>query len=337
MRDRRERAERPPDRRQWEAMGFGELRELIDDSLRKLPDVEADANRPQSKEEFATLVEILDAKLDPLRKEAANELPPSPTYKGPSYVSPWFEPSGQLASLHDRHDLLSRRLIEAQYEPSSDRRRIEHELRDLEREIDLRETGEKEEHERHHAEYVQAHREASAAYERSRRLWRRQKHEQDKKCQSLALREQIVEKRRRDIERAFSSGSGVPTMHTSWDLAPPGAASEANLRRVYTDLRSQGRLAGFDQDRLDKLIMLNPKQRYVGKRGFEGYSIFTFSYTAKAIMECFIRGNAIFVLDADPEHWPEKNKQELRENPLAIWIPHQGDWYRRVREALDLE
>jgi hypothetical protein len=109
MRDRREGAERPSNWRQWEAMSFRELRELIDDSLQKLPDSEADANRPQTKEEFATLVEILDAKLDPLRNEVANELPPSPTYESPSYVSPWFEPSGQLASLHDRHDLWEKR------------------------------------------------------------------------------------------------------------------------------------------------------------------------------------------------------------------------------------
>jgi hypothetical protein len=337
MSDRDKPTERQPSRQQWEARSFRELRELIDDGLQRLSDFETDTEFPRTRDEFVTLTDIMDAKLDPLRNEVVNELPPSPTYEGPSYVSPLFEPSGQLASLCGRRDRLSDRLLEAHYGSSSNRQYIEQELKDLEREINLREAGEKEEHDRRYGEYVKADRAASDAYERSRRSWRRQKQEQDKKRQSLVLREEIVERRRRDIERAFESGLDVPTIQTSWQLAPSGATSVASLRRVYKDLKSQGRLAGFDQDRLDKLIMLDPQLRYIGRRGFEGYSIFTFSYTSKAIMECFIRGNAIFVLDADPEKFPDENKQELRTDPSVTWIPHQGDWYGKVRRELGID
>src|SRR5215217_7185587 len=121
----------PPYLARLHEMSFGELRKVIDDSLTALAEPGSDADRPRSKEEFLELADMLDAKLDELRKEAAIPTPPPPAYDGPPYVPPWFNPSDQLSSLHDRHERFSERLLEAQGDPSSGKRYMDHVEREL--------------------------------------------------------------------------------------------------------------------------------------------------------------------------------------------------------------
>lgn len=100
------------------------------------------------------------------------------------------------------------------------------------------------------------------------------------------------------------------TTRYAWRLASPGEVSRASFRKLSDDPQRQNRLVGFDQDRLDKVKLLVPKQRYIGIDGFDSYSIFTFAYTSKALMECPIVGNAIFVIGSDlAEQWQKMNKQ----------------------------
>ncbi len=141
----------------------------------------------------------------------------------------------------------------------------------------------------------------------------------------------------KEINRVFRPDIALPTIHLPWELAPSGSASPSSLRREFGARERQDRLrADFDPERLEKLILLDPQRRYVGRRKFEGYSIFTFANTSKALMECFRKGNAIFVLPARPDQWPQ-DKQELREHPSVVWIPHQGDWFARVQQELGID
>ena len=48
-------------------------------------------------------------------------------------------------------------------------------------------------------------------------------------------------------------------------------------------------------------------------------------------------GNAIFVLDSGEDRLLKMNKQELIASDEVKKIIHVGDWYRRVKQALELE
>lgn len=126
----------------------------------------------------------------------------------------------------------------------------------------------------------------------------------------------------------------MPTTYLTWRLAPPGSTSETTLRESIDGPQGQGRLAGFDPDRFENLILLNPNHKYEDPEGIDGYSVFTFDWTPKALMECFNRNNAMFVLGEDMEVWPKGDKQELRNHPSVTWIPHREGWREKLKEAL---
>lgn len=320
-------------------MGFGELRKFIDDALTRLPEADSEPDLPGSKREFVELADLLDEKLDAQRAAAPTVPPRPPAYAG-DYMFPWFEPSEQLVSTQNRLERLEYMLDEARDDPShgaSYVRQLQSEVKDLEREVELRETGEREEHEKRYASY----RETSDKHARAMRSWRKEAAEVQKIHGLLGRRAEIVRRVRRDIERAFKSEAGVSTQTVQWDLLPQGSSSvETVVRRLYGGMQGRGAGTRYDHERLDKALELDPNRCYVGRDGFDGYAVFTFADTPKALMECPKVGNAIYVIHSDWEHWSKMTKQELmaeaERGGEVTRIPHQGDWYRRVREELGI-
>ena len=273
--------------------------------------------------------------------DAPNLMPPRPTWSGPwpydRWFEPRFEPSEELASLYERREQLWALLEGEHYNQSPSRQYIdivESQLKDLEREITERELGEKEEHKKRLVEY----RRARKAYEHNVRLWKEEEKRQRKRQESLTARLGVVDMVRRDIERAFKPGADVPTERVHWRLLPPGESSLDDIRRRYDVLRHQGKLVGYDEERLNKAFDLGPNKAHVGSAGFDGYIIFTFDYTSKALMECPKVGNAIYVIGSDWERWSRMSKQELMvdQSGEVIRIPHQGDWFGKVKQELGI-
>ncbi len=136
------------------------------------------------------------------------------------------------------------------------------------------------------------------------RRWEKRGTSQREWDEKVAFRARIVERVRKDIERAFKSGAGVSTETIRWDLLPQGKSSvETVVRGLYSGMRGRGEEARFDQERLDKALELDPNRCYVGRDGFDGYVVFTFADTPTALMECPRVGNAIYVIHSDWERW----------------------------------
>jgi hypothetical protein len=149
----------------------------------------------------------------------------------------------------------------------------------------------------------------------------------------------IVSKLLGDIERAFKP---QPTGRFQWRPLPRGEATPQKVRGHYRErLRHEGRLDKFDQARLDTATALPYEEWWVpteGFGGFDAYSIISFAYTDKVLLECPIYGNAAFVINADEEDWREMTKQELTDSGLAERIPHRGEnWPAKVRQALEID
>ena len=100
---------------------------------------------------------------------------------------------------------------------------------------------------------------------------------------------------------------------------------------------SWGRLDGFDQERLDKILALPRSGLLKGKSGFYGYIVLQFDHTEKVLMECPVYANAIYVLNSGEERLLRMNKQQLIASGEAKRIFHTGDWYLRVKLNLEIE
>lgn len=154
-----------------------------------------------------------------------------------------------------------------------------------------------------------------------------------------------------DIERAFSAdarGSGpsqeaaedAPALakRLPWSLLPPGELSlekvlahYGGLGRAYPDVR-------YEPERIRKAYSLGPDGIYVGSGEFDGYVVFTFPSTDKALLERPVYGNAIYVLGSDWKRLSRLSKRELlSDRALGVErIPHVGDWFARTKRALGL-
>jgi len=228
-------------------------------------------------------------------------------------------------------------LDEAHFDRSS-RRYVEHlesELRPLEREIAERETSEQQEHEKRRRE----ERVAGEEFYGRNRLWRGKVKREREWQEKIALREQIVEKRLREIERRFGPGGSVPTEQVRWRLLPPGELSEGRVREYYARLQSRSPGTKYDPDRIVKALSLGPNQRYEEVGGVEGYTVFTFPHTTSVLLECPVVGNAIYVIHKDWERWSRMSKQELMadESGEVVRIVHRPGWFEKVKRELGIE
>lgn len=145
----------------------------------------------------------------------------------------------------------------------------------------------------------------------------------------------MIVRLRRKVEQHFHPD--VEMTQLQWDAVPSGPAPVDSVMRIYSERQRQNPQTYYDESRLEKAKTLKPKKGYMGRQKSEGYVIFTFDYTPKALMECPIYGNAIFIINSnlEPERWLLMNKQELIEHPEVTKISHRGeDWFEKVREKL---
>lgn len=340
--------ERPPYWGKCEEMGLAQLGRFIEHALNRLggPASLDPEDLPTLQEEFVALCDLMSAKANALKQSAPTPLPPRPKYDGPR--SPEFTPSAELEELYRRRDVRLGRLEDAiRYrEPKSYVAQVRRDLRAVERQIPLLEEAEKErrrEHEKRRREYD----EAWIAYKRCVRAWEAQEAQERKRLEAEAKRDRLVERTRRKVKRAFDPqhatdplrGFGPERISTlPFEIAAPGERTDARaIYRYYREVMGRRELDGFDQDRLDKVLTLPWNNWAKGRADSDGYIVLMFDHTEKALLECPVYGNALFVLDSSEEHLLKMNKQELIASDEVKRIFHSGtDWFRRVKQALDV-
>ncbi len=135
--------------------------------------------------------------------------------------------------------------------------------------------------------------------------------------------------------RTIPQSPTVPTRYLSWRVLPPGELSVDSINKHYGRLQRQNPRIKYERERIVKAFSLGPKECYVGKNEFEGYVVFTFSYTSKALLECPLYGNAIYIIDSDWKRWSRMSKQELLSSSHEVTrIIHRGDWFSEVKREL---
>jgi hypothetical protein len=173
----------------------------------------------------------------------------------------------------------------------------------------------------------------------------------------LAQEEAPVSERRRELVRqieeaharhraaaekraARGSGDAVPVRRLPFEPLPPGSWTMDDVVNHYTTVahRLPSGLLGrsIQWERLRQIESLGPNVCYVGDQMWLGYTVFTFAYTQRAVLECPIEGNATYVLSGDWKCMARYSKQEMRQKyPKGFAkVVHRGDWLSRVRTAL---
>jgi len=215
-------------------------------------------------------------------------------------------------------------------------KKLERKLKLLEQDIAPLESREKQDYAKRRNSHFHPYWEAKDAHERS---IRQQREAARKRPQVRARRKQFVQRVRRDIERAFMLGAAMPAARrVSWRLLPSGELSVQAIRQHYKGLQQQNPHIKYETERITKALSLRPDRYYVGEDEFEGYIVLTFAHTPKALMECPVFGNAIYIINSDWKSLSKMTKQELlaRGSMKVTRIVHKGDWFSRVKTELGI-
>ena len=320
---------RPPYWASCENMGFRELREFMDDSLHGSQEPNG-RDHPRSKSQFLDLLELLAGK-GGVKLDGAHESQTVSASEGAKRR----EMHARLREMHARRKQLAQALAKAQrdlfsrspavsWKATEEVRKTRRELERLKSKIDQLE--------------AQKDRLGKSRTEAQRLR------------QPGARRSEIVGRMGRDIERVFAVGGpargsqvglrgvSVGARRLPWRVLPPG---ELSLRRVLAHYEKLGRVRPdirYEPERIRKAYSLGPDGCFVGADEFDGYVVFTFPSTGKALLERPVYGNAVYVLGPDWKRLSRMSKRELlADGTLGVTkIVHRGDWFLRVVDALGL-
>jgi hypothetical protein len=319
-------------------MNFAQLKRFIHDAVVRLskPSVFDNGEFPRSREELLSLCDMLKEKAN--RLKSGTLIPERPVYQGPTNPGWSFTPSDALHALYSEQERAEERVVD-QIEHGGGGVYLEYiqdELAKVKQKVAPIEKSEKEEYQKR----LKAYRVAYEPYRHRLQSWRADAEQAQRRRDLEANRDELVHRTYRTVNKAFDPkhASDPKSMGTlPWEIAAPGERTDDRaIYRYYQEVVSRGRLTGFDQDRLDKLLALPREDWLKGSAGFYGYIILVFAHTPKVLMECPVRDNAIYVLNSGEDRLLKMNKQELIASGEAKRIFHVGDWYQRLKQELGL-
>ena len=188
-----------------------------------------------------------------------------------------------------------------------------------------------EERERRHTKLVAEYEEARKPYRESYQHWAA---ERSRRQEVEANREATVRRLYREVKRAFAAKT-ITTL--PWEIAAAGEGTDDRaVYSYYQDVLRQGGLEGLDKERLDMILSLPRSGLLKGRAGWHGYIVLTFDHTEKALMDCPVPDNAVYVLDSCEKRLLKMNEPQLRASGEAKRIFHTGDWYQRVKREFGI-
>ena len=162
----------------------------------------------------------------------------------------------------------------------------------------------------------------------------------------LRLRERciplkVLERIEREFEdRLEGKFNGIGIEKLNWDPLPPGILERGDTQAIARAAKLD-RHPNFEKQRLDFAYKLKPSKVYVGLNEFEGYLVFLYPETNRALLENPLVGNAAFILK---DNWVQLSKLSRTElnryyKSDAIRVVHGKvyNWKRKIRDALLLK
>lgn len=319
----------PPYIERCREMSFAQLVRFLDNALERLtrPSGPGGGDLPRSQKELLSLCDMLCEKAEAENKAAP--VPQPPNYKGPDNPGS-FTPSDKLRSLYARRERYEKHVDDAY---RGDSKILQEWTEDELKKVEERELYPAEEKERQqHAKLVAEYEEARKPYREQYQRWAAEK---SRRQEREANREATVRRLYRDIRRHFSAKT-ITTL--PWEIAAAGEGTDNRaVYAYYEEVLSRDGLDAFDRERLGLILSLPRTGLMIGKAGWYGYIVLTFDHTKKALMDCPVPDNAVYVLDSSEERLLKMKKPQLRASGEARRIFHTEGWFQRVKKALDIE
>lgn len=138
------------------------------------------------------------------------------------------------------------------------------------------------------------------------------------------------------LKGGWPHSSAIPIRKLNWQILPPGRYYIDQILSHYRNLRLEGERIEVDESRLVNIYNLLPTEVYIGTDEFRRYIVFYFSSQRKAVLECPIYGNAIYVIDGPWELLSQYTKDDLLRNfsDQVKKIEHKGNWLQRLIAVL---
>jgi hypothetical protein len=153
--------------------------------------------------------------------------------------------------------------------------------------------------------------------------------------ETIDVRERIVSNLRRKLERQLAPRP-FDAQRLPWRLLGPDGRSFQGIMEHFDRLSRGARKEEIDKERLEKVHGLGPSQIYIGIDEFEWYIVFLFRSVDLAVLECPIKGNAIYLIAGDWQSLSKLSKTSLLDGHAGEVkrIIHAGDWYAELKKAL---
>lgn len=139
-----------------------------------------------------------------------------------------------------------------------------------------------------------------------------------------------------------TQGIEIEVKRFPFEFLPAGEYTIERVIDYYRHIAENSGAAHWEREiqwvRLHKLNALKPKCCSVGRKGWLGYVVFEFAYSAWVVLECPIYGNATYLLSDDWRAIVGLSKGEIRRWHQGSYkkVCHLGDWVSRIREGLIL-
>ena len=326
----------------YESMSLNQLGILLHDALPKRSEskVPADGSIPIRRQEFSDLVRLMEAKAEAQKGDFT--VPPRPAYDGPASPRA-YSYHGELEAARRKRNQVRERLKSAREFRAGQNRiqQLREELREAAEAINAVEDA-RERDEEEYRQLLSEYQQARELHWHDLSVWERAAANVERRRKAHEGRMEVVRRARRKVASAFKQ-KNAPDMQglvtRNFEIARPDEQGNEHVRTYYEEVMEQGRLPGkWSQDRFDKMLALPWSGWQKGKAGFYGYMAIMFPHTEKVVLECPVEGNAIYVLDSGEDRLLRMSKRQLRESGEAKRIFHTGDdWYRRLKDKLDIE
>jgi hypothetical protein len=151
---------------------------------------------------------------------------------------------------------------------------------------------------------------------------------------SCALQQRIIRSVRAEFAAFKERQRAMTPSKLYWRLLPSGEPPFPKLLEYYEIRQRANPGVVYDITRLRAVHSLLPTRIYVGADEFDGYVVFLFSVPSYAVLECPLRGNAIYVIRRDWQQLSKLTKSELleRHSDDIVRIVHSGDWFVRLKK-----
>jgi endogenous inhibitor of DNA gyrase (YacG/DUF329 family) len=131
-------------------------------------------------------------------------------------------------------------------------------------------------------------------------------------------------------------GSGTIISKLPWIILEPGENSFERIMQFFRELQAVNYHIEYDLQRLRDVYSLAPTEIYIGLHEFNGYIVFYFSGLHKAVLECPVTGNAVYIIQGDWKKLSRLSKTELvnYHSEEVVRVIHTGNWFGRLRQSL---